>query len=1118
MANVTRKIKGITIEFGADATKLLKTFSEIENKARKLKTINKDINKLLRVDPKNTQLLKMKQEELTKAINNTIEKTRSLNEIMAQMKADGVDEASDEYRALQRELIDTKQELKKLEGELDSVNKKLNTKSQFLKETGDKMIKFGDKVQKVGKKISDFGNKYTLFVSTPLALFGKKSFDDIVQFEQGLAGVAKTSDFTDSQLAKFGDQVRELSKTIPQGTDEILRVAETAGQLGIADENILVFSEDMLKMGQATNMGADEAANALTRFTNIMGTSQDEFGNIGSAIVELGNNLATTESEITNLALRLAGTGRQVGMSESAVLGLSGAMSSLGIKAESGGTSMSRVMQKVNTAVIEGGEEVKSFAKIAAMSGDEFSKAWKDKPDEFAKAWKDKPEEALIALLKGLDGVSKSGGNTIAVMEELGITNAREVDAVLRLSGNTDLLSNAIAMSSEEYEKNTALSIEAEKRNETLGSRIEMLKNRFKDLMLQIGERLVPYAEKFMESIQGWIEKFDSLDDGTKDFIVKAGLAVVALGPLLSIVGKLTGGFGSLVKGGGHVIKWAGDLGTKIAGSGGLTQALGSGASGLGGTLTSLTGGGGGLAAFGGKLASLAGPAGVAVLATGAIAGLAYGGVKAFKYLSSESIPQMDLFGEGVSDTTAKAVTDFLKLEEDASNSLKQLSWSGDTVTAEMADSISTNCATMKETILTNLETQHTESNATLQKMFEDSRTFSQAEQEALLLELEEKKNAQVASITEGEARIKEIMALASTEKRALTQEETTEINAIREEMKDTGIRVLTESEAEYKVIMQRMADQGANISAQGASEIVKSSLDQKNQTIENANKEYEERIRVAEEIRAQGGDKANETANKIIEEAKRQKDDTIKHAEEMHKQVVDKAKTQAKEHVSSVDWETGEILSRWDKLKIQGGKVWDSLTTGIGDFVSNSWKDFTRRISSGSDKAKTAFDKLNKNVNSNFKGIKSDADAGASKIERAMDRVKKSANFSWSIPKPKLPKISVTKAQGILGVPYPKFNVSWNRMGGIFKQPTVLPTLAGMQGFAEPSTGGEAILPLNKLPSLIAEAMDMTKQQQQTIVNYFVLEGKVIAEQITPIVDRNLSRNASRVNYAGGF
>lgn len=1106
MANVTRKIKGITIEFGADATKLLQTFSEIEHKARKLSTINKDINKLLRVDPKNTQLLKMKQEELTKAINNTIEKTKSLNEIMAQMKADGVDEASDEYRALQRELIDTKQELGKLEGQLDSVNKKLNTKSQFLKETGDKMIKFGDKAQKAGKKISEFGNKYTLLVSTPVALFGKKSFDDMVQFEQGLAGVAKTSKFTDSQLAKFGDQVRELSKTIPQGTDEILRIAETAGQLGIADENILAFSEEMLKMGQATNMGADEAGNALARFANIMGTSQDKFGNMGSAIVELGNNLATTESEITDLALRLAGTSKQVGMSESAVFGLAGAMSSLGIKSESGGTSMSRVMQKVNTAVIEGGEEVEKFAKISGMSADKFSKDWKSKP-----------EEALIALLKGLDGVNKSGGDTIAVMDELGIANAREVDAVLRLSGNTDLLSKAIAMSSDEYEKNTALSIEAEKRNETLGSRIEMLKNRFKDLMLQIGERLVPYAEKFMESIQGWIEKFDRLDDGTKDFIVKAGLAVVALGPLLSIVGKLTGGFGSLVKGGGHVLKWAGDLGNKIAGSGGLTQALGGGASGLGGTLTSLTGGGGGLATFGAKLASLAGPAGVAVLATGAIAGLAYGGVKAFKYLSSESIPQMNLFGEGVSDTTAKAVTDFLKLEEDASNSLKQLSWSGDIVTAEMADNISTNFATMKETILTNLETQHTESNATLQKMFEDSRTFSQAEKEALLLELEEKKNAQVASITEGEARIKEIMELASTEKRALTQEETTEINAIREEMKNTGVRVLTESEAEHKVIMQRMADQGANISAQGASEIVKSSLDQKNKTIENANKEYEERIRVAEEIRAQGGAKANETANKIIEEAKRQKDDTIEHAEEMHNQVVDEAKTQAEEHVDSVDWETGEVLSRWDKLRIKGGKVWDSLKTGFFG-VSNVWKGFTGDISTGSDEAKKDFDALDKNVDSNFKSIKDDVRDGASEVERAMGKVQKSANFSWSIPKPKLPKISVAKATGILGVPYPKFSVSWNRMGGIFKQPTVIPTLAGMQGFAEPSTGGEAILPLNKLPSLIAEAMDMTKQQQQTIVNYFVLEGKVIAEQITPIVDQNLSRNASRVNYAGGF
>ena len=107
-----------------------------------------------------------------------------------------------------------------------------------------------------------------------------------------------------------------MSNELPASANEIAKVAEAAGQLGIQTENILSFTRTMIDLGESTNLSAEQAATALARFANITQMPQDEFDKLGSVIVDLGNNLATTEAEIVEMGLRLAGAGGQIGRAE----------------------------------------------------------------------------------------------------------------------------------------------------------------------------------------------------------------------------------------------------------------------------------------------------------------------------------------------------------------------------------------------------------------------------------------------------------------------------------------------------------------------------------------------------------------------------------------------------------------------------------------------------------------------------------------------------------------------------------------------------------------------------------------------------------------------------------
>ena len=192
-----------------------------------------------------------------------------------------------------------------------------------------------------------------------------------VDFESAFAGVKKTVDATDEELAKLETGIRNMSKEIPASSEAIAGVAEAAGQLGIEVPNIIGFTRVMIDLGESTNMSADEAATALARLANITGMSQQDFDRLGSTIVALGNNLATTESEIVAMG-RTCRAGSQIGLTEAKSCPF-WSLSSVGIEAEA--EFLFKVMVDMQLAV-----ETNSgcgFASVG-LSADQFATAFRE--------------------------------------------------------------------------------------------------------------------------------------------------------------------------------------------------------------------------------------------------------------------------------------------------------------------------------------------------------------------------------------------------------------------------------------------------------------------------------------------------------------------------------------------------------------------------------------------------------------------------------------------------------------------------------------------------------------------------------------------------------------------
>ena len=407
---------------------------------------------------------------------------------------------------------------------LKGIKSHMNTFNNASKECKKSMEELYKGMGTVGKGAVAVGGAITAGVTAAFATATKSA----IEFESAFAGVKKTVDATDTELSAIEKGLKDMSTTMPQSASELSAIAESAGQLGIETKNILDFTKTMAMLGDATNLGSEEAATSFARFANIVGMSQDNFDRLGSTVVALGNNLATTESEITAMAMRLAGAGAQIGLSESQILSFAGALSSVGIEAEAGGTAFSKVMSSIQLAVETGSDSLNDFSKVAGMSTKEFSKLFKEDATG-----------AIMSFVEGLADTERLGMSTTAMLSEMGIEEIRLTDALKRASNASGVFNDALQIGNQAWKDNNALANEASQRYGTTASQLNIMKNQINVAAIDIGNALLPVLRDGIEFVANLANKFANLDPNIKKVVIAVGLITLGFGVLLTIGGTL---------------------------------------------------------------------------------------------------------------------------------------------------------------------------------------------------------------------------------------------------------------------------------------------------------------------------------------------------------------------------------------------------------------------------------------------------------------------------------------------------------------------------------------------------------------------------------------------------
>lgn len=336
----------------------------------------------------------------------------------------------------------------------------------------DKQAKNGAKsFSKMDAALASFaGNLAANAVSGGLAAL-RSSLQDVVtdsiQFEKGLLGVGKTTNILGKDLQVFGKRISDLSSTIPVATDELLSIAQTAGQLGVSgSDNILKFTETVAKLTRTTDL-TEESALSLARILNLSKNGVGDIDRFGAAIVSLGNKFETQEGQLVEIATRVAQSTASFKLASDELAGIAAAVSAVGGRAEAAGTVIGRTFRALTSVASKGGEPLVKLSQAIGRTVEETRKLAQSNPTKLFQEF--------------IEGISKIEKTQIpAFLNQFGLSGERVLALLPSLAANTDKLSAALSESSKAYRENTALSDEFEIQSKSLDAQLVVLTNNFK--------------------------------------------------------------------------------------------------------------------------------------------------------------------------------------------------------------------------------------------------------------------------------------------------------------------------------------------------------------------------------------------------------------------------------------------------------------------------------------------------------------------------------------------------------------------------------------------------------------------------------------------------------------
>lgn len=359
----------------------------------------------------------------------------------------------------------------------EGLGKETEKTSRKQKEQGEESRKSSKEIDVFGKAAMTAGKAMAGFfasISAGIAIFD--TLRTLTEFEDGLVGVGKTTDISGEALERLGAKIVQLGTKTRSSTQELLEIAQAAGQLGVqGEEGLLAFTETIAKLGTASDLVGGEAASQLARMLTVTGEAATSVGTLGAVIVSLGNNMAATESEIAHTSTQVALATAVFGTSSAEASALGATLAAMGIRAELAGSSMGRSLRAIDAAIREGGDRMASLEKITGESAENITKTFRESA-----------VGGLSLFLDGLKRVSDAGGDTTAALDSLGLQGEEVLKVIPALALNSDELARALELANEQVRDATALNQEADRGFDTLGAQTERFGNAIDALQISL--------------------------------------------------------------------------------------------------------------------------------------------------------------------------------------------------------------------------------------------------------------------------------------------------------------------------------------------------------------------------------------------------------------------------------------------------------------------------------------------------------------------------------------------------------------------------------------------------------------------------------------------------------
>lgn len=385
--------------------------------------------------------------------------SKRLNELRLRLKNIIIEEgkSSKETRRLAREVT-------LLDGKLKAADR---AAGQFQRNVGN----YPDTIGRATTVLRQFGLTIGAIGLT------RKFFNEIKDFEQGLIGVGKVADISGQELKDFGASVIETSNRLKSiSTEKLLELSTAAGQLGVKGEaNILKFAETLARLEKATDVIGEEGARSIARILNITNEGVDTVDRFGAAIVALGNDFAATESEIIKASTEVARATTVFGVSSQQAAAFGAVLTSLGVQSEAGGTAIGKTFRAINKSILAGGKQLQELERITQLTGKQLRETFATDATK-----------VFNLFIKGLNRTQKEGEDLTSTLESFGLSNERLLKVIPVLVGRQDELTRAMDLSSDAYEKNTALIVESDKAMDSVQGALDFVINRFSNLFTEV--------------------------------------------------------------------------------------------------------------------------------------------------------------------------------------------------------------------------------------------------------------------------------------------------------------------------------------------------------------------------------------------------------------------------------------------------------------------------------------------------------------------------------------------------------------------------------------------------------------------------------------------------------